>query len=519
MSDGSRIYFNEDRGGTQVLAEVATTGGEPALVTNNIPGSDLSAYAANPSRLLLRDDDEAAGWLLPLPGGEPRKVIEKASGGLSFAPNGDIAFIHVRNLYLAHGDGSDPHEIFTFPQGCPNSPIVSPDGTKIRASVCRNFLDQEIWEMKVDGKNVHAVVKGWEHRFDSRRGRWTADGKYFILQSRREGRNDLWVLAETGEWLGAKPDPVRLTNGPLSYELPFPSSDGKHLYVIGRKQRGELVRFDRRSQEFIPFLSGISARDVSVSNDGKWVAYASYPDHSLWRSRIDGSDRLQLTYPPTAVIWPHISPDGRQVVYGCVDENRNPAAYAISINGGTPRKIVDNAPLGANWSPDGNSVVALVRSFKNGDLQGTHIETVDLRSGKITSIPDSIQGGPWWPLPNMLLAADCTNNNLHNGNCVIQTFDLTTQKWSDLLETPINHWMPSIDGKYLYFSTGNVNPRAMRIRFSDRQVEDIVSLKGFRAIEDELSGPSWIGVTPDGDPLLTRDIGTDEIYDISLRWH
>jgi hypothetical protein len=42
-------------------------------------------------------------------------------------------------------------------------------------------------------------------------------------------------------------------------------------------------------------------------------------------------------------------------------------------------------------------------------------------------------------------------------------------------------------------------------------------LKNFRRIEDEVFG-SWLGVTPDGDPLLTRDIGTDEIYDISLRW-
>jgi hypothetical protein len=119
----------------------------------------------------------------------------------------------------------------------------------------------------------------------------------------------------------------------------------------------------------------------------------------------------------------------------------------------------------------------------------------------------------------MLLAVDCTNNNLHNGNCEFQTFDLITQKWSGLLVTSVGHWMPSPDGQYLYFSTGNVDPKVMRIRFSDRKVEEIGSLKGFRPIEDELSGPSWIGVTPDGDPLLTRDIGTDEIYDISLRWH
>ena len=89
--------------------------------------------------------------------------------------------------------------------------------------------------------------------------------------------------------------------------------------------------------------------------------------------------------------------------------------------------------------------------------------------------------------PNMLVAVDSSNNNLHNGHCEIQTFDLTTQKWSHLLETPLGHRMPLIDGKYLYFSTGNVDPRAMRIRFSDRKVEEIGSLKGFRPIEDEIS--------------------------------
>ena len=58
----------------------------------------------------------------------------------------------------------------------------------------------------------------------------------------------------------------------------------------------------------------------------------------------------------------------------------------------------------------------------------------------------------------------------------------------------------------------------MRIRFSDHKVEEITSLKNVRRIEDEIT-QSWLGVTPEGDPLLTRDIGTDEIYDISLRWH
>jgi hypothetical protein len=57
----------------------------------------------------------------------------------------------------------------------------------------------------------------------------------------------------------------------------------------------------------------------------------------------------------------------------------------------------------------------------------------------------------------------------------------------------------------------------MRVRFSDGKVEEIASLKNFRSVEEEGVG-SWVGVTADGDPLLTRDVGTQEIYDLSVHW-
>ncbi len=84
--------------------------------------------------------------------------------------------------------------------------------------------------------------------------------------------------------------PIRLTNGPLPYSNPYPSRDGKRIFALGTKQRGELVRYDMKSHQFEPFLSGISATDPTFSRDGKWVAYVSYPDHNLWRSRSDGSN-------------------------------------------------------------------------------------------------------------------------------------------------------------------------------------------------------------------------------------
>ncbi len=81
---------------------------------------------------------------------------------------------------------------------------------------------------------------------------------------------------------------------------PIPSRDGKQIFAIGAKQRGELVRYDVNAKQFVPFLFGISAFDPTFSRDGKWVAYTSYPDHMLWRSRSDGAERMQLTYPPGA---------------------------------------------------------------------------------------------------------------------------------------------------------------------------------------------------------------------------
>jgi hypothetical protein len=68
------------------------------------------------------------------------------------------------------------------------------------------------------------------------------------------------------------------------------------------------VRYDPKSKQFAPFLAGISAGELDFSRDGKWITYVSYPEQALWRSRVDGSDRLQLTYPPVLASLPHWSP-------------------------------------------------------------------------------------------------------------------------------------------------------------------------------------------------------------------
>jgi hypothetical protein len=97
-------------------------------------------------------------------------------------------------------------------------------------------------------------------------------------------------------------------------------------------------------------------------------------------------------------------------------------------------------------------------------------------------------------------------------------FDFKTHKWSDLFTGTFVDFMQSPDGQYLYYTNadrGDAN--VLRIRLGDRRVEPILSLKNFRQVVDENTG-TWVGVAWDGSVVLTRDIGTQEVYALKMRW-
>src|SRR5207253_9083978 len=138
----------------------------------------------------------------------------------------------------------------------------------------------------------------------------------------------------------ADSQPVQLTTGPMTFSSPLPSKDGKKLFVVGALARGELARYDTKSTEFVPFLSGISADSVSFSKDGQWVAYVSFPEGTLWKSKSDGSQRIQLTYPPLSVRLPSWSPDGLQIVFSGLLPGPKVTMYSVANDGGTPREMI-----------------------------------------------------------------------------------------------------------------------------------------------------------------------------------
>ena len=58
----------------------------------------------------------------------------------------------------------------------------------------------------------------------------------------------------------------------------------------------------------------------------------------------------------------------------------------------------------------------------------------------------------------------------------------------------------------------------MRIKLSDHSVELLTNLGPIRRIVDSAEQATQVNVTPDGSPVFTRDIGTQEIYALDVKW-
>jgi Tol biopolymer transport system component len=142
--------------------------------------------------------------------------------------------------------------------GFPSHPRWSPDGIKLRFSTHNPGSDRgSLWEVSADGSNLHPLLPGWNNPPAECCGNWTPDGEYFVFQSRRDGMTNIWAISEQeGFFHKRRGEPVQLTQGPINASAPVPSSDGKRLFVIGAQRRGELMRYDAKFGQLVPYLRG-----------------------------------------------------------------------------------------------------------------------------------------------------------------------------------------------------------------------------------------------------------------------
>jgi len=299
LTDGVRLYFSELSAERFVLSQVSATGGEVAGIPT--PLLNLSPLDISPdhSQLLvlsfLGTEPEDPFWIVPLPAGSPRRLADITGHDGAFSPDGrQLLYANGHDLFLVKSDGSEPHKLLTT-SGVPFSPRFSPDGLRIRLTV--GDLQQNttsLWEAKVDGTGFHAVLPGWRNPPGESNGRWTPDGAYYLFTRTDPSGSNIWVLPEGHGFFHKGPTtPVQLTTGPLSFDQALPAKDGHQIFASGLQPRSELVRYDSRSQQFLPFLSGISVEQVDFSperpHDSRRDGGATGTSRSRDSARMAGS--------------------------------------------------------------------------------------------------------------------------------------------------------------------------------------------------------------------------------------
>jgi len=509
LTDGPRLYFSEALSGNLTLVQVSTVGGAVAPVPGAFPRTIPFDISPDRSQLLVANFDEAPLWILPPLGGSPQPAGGVRCHAAAWTPDGQgIVYANGNELFLAAIHGMDTRKLATL-QGSAAWLRWSPDGRRLRFTLTDPQTNSNsLWETAADGSHLHPLLPGWTTPPNECCGNWTPNGKYFIFQAARNGRTHIWAIRDKAGFLQqAAGEPIQLTAGPFNYYTSVPSADGKKLFVVGSQPRGELSRLDSQTHLFVPYFSGQSIEGLDYAKDGESVAYTSFPEDCLWRSKVDGTGPLQLTFPPLQAFLPRWSPDGQRIAFAGAMPGGEREIYLIAAQGGQPEQLTkgqDNKG-DVGWSPDGNQLVyGLMEPYP---ASGVTLHLIDVRTRQESQIPGSenLFSPRWSPDGRFLVALPLDGSSL-------RLFEFATQKWVELARLPIGYPSWSRDSTYVYFDTTAGDTAFWRVRVSDRKIERLASLNAIRR-----SGTyQWTGLAADDAPLLLRDVGTEEIF--ALDW-
>jgi Tol biopolymer transport system component len=418
-------------------------------------------------------------------------------------------FLYHNDVYRARADGSDVRRVAALP-GNTWDLHLTPDDR--RASVSVNIANgTELWHVDLNNGRTMRPLAGFSKPPADCCGSWTADGRYFLFQTwRGDGTKNIWAMPASSGWLRISGGgPVQVTAGPFNFWRPVASPDGKRIFVIGDNQRGELLKVDTRSGLFSPWLSGISAEGVAFSRDGQWVCWISFPDGALWRSRIDGSERLQLSTAPLTAYQPQWSPDGTRIVFMGKTPATDWKLYMVPAEGGVPLPLLRGDPrpqADPQWMPDGGSIIFGRWAFAESPGAQVDICALDLQTNQVRALPGSRD--LWSPRVSpdgRWITASARNQSK------LMLADTKSWQWTELapLDAGFPNW--TRDSSAVWFSSPRGRDIGLfRADVRSRRAEHMSTL------DLRLTGSvgRWIGLAPDNQPLVLRNAGSQEIYAI-----
>jgi Tol biopolymer transport system component len=317
-------------------------------------------------------------------------------------------------------------------------------------------------------------------------------------------------------WLGwmRPPQPQRLTAGSVVYGSPSADpTDPRVIYAMGwDPDNGQLMRLDRQTGAFEPYLDGLSAECLDYSPDGQWIAYVSFPARELWKCKRDGSDQVLLK-DGLDVYMPRWSPDGKRLAFAATSRGGSKGEpfriYTIAAEGGKaePVKGVNGPGFDPNWSPDGKKLV--FAPYGDVPKQEQHVSIVDLETGAVRMVTGSedMFSPRWSPDGKHLVALGAE----HNRTAI---YDFETRRWVDVDARGFGFPIWSKNSRYVYGFRQDSNT-LIRLDVATRKAEEIRTVKEFRLTGNIGAGASW---TPDGEPIVLSSLSMGWVCRIDVDW-
>ena len=508
-----RLFFTERQDTRNVLASISLDGGISRSQVLPFRDGILSGMDKSGEDVLIsRPGDKGTITVASLKGDNDRPLSEFGGESPSWSPDGKrLAFIRGQQLFTAGDMGQNPVPLAAV-QGTPFWPVWSPDGTAIRFSVREPDGGQSIHEVNLATKRLSQVLRGEPHEHRACCGAWTSNGRYFAYVVGNSASTSLWVQRE--EVLGWKEikRSWELASGPVDFWR-APVIDQDHIYAVGEQVRHKLVLLNSK---FAPFLPAVSANSLSVSHDGLWVAYSVYPEGSLWKSRLDGTERTRLSAHDEYTRMPQWSADDHEIFYLRMTEGKPWSLAQVDARGGKSGILAIGASGTTElaYSSAGDQLV--MDQTGAGDTRSRKLAILSSKGQLIEELPESegMTAARWSADGRYISAITADREQL-------RVFDRVSRKWG-VVFTSATIGADVWDRKEntLYFmarqkSTASQEQRCTLFRFQPggQGVSEVMEIPEVYANGDVSRA---LEATARGDLIFEYLEGAAEIYDLNV---
>jgi len=520
VTDGARVFIPTRSGDRVAILQTSTGGGDPTPLEVPFRNTRLFDVSRDHSKFLIGSfvsREPGVGlplWIWPVQGGSPVRVGNIVVDDAAWAPSGQqILYVRGSDIRAVQLDGSDD-KLFLHTAGLPKWLVFSPDGRSFSFTLVEHRgRSQTLWIASADGTHAHMLFPGWSDPPSECCAQWTPDGKYLVFTSAHNGFETVWAFREKPfllHWAAASPVQLTPNDRPLGGAIL--TRNGTRIFSAAWNDVSEFVSYNPRMHDFssLPGLRG--ALGVYPSPKGTWAIFQD-SNWILWRVRMDGTSRVQLTPSSLQAAQPRWSPDGTRIAFEAEKSGELVRAYTVSADGGPIQPLLSEKGEQSvpSWSPDGSSIAVALNVNEPDPGDPTGIYVVDLKTHHASRVPgsDGLTSPSWSPDGKYFVAKTA-------GEDAIMLFDSGAKTWRRIAAaTAISLVVWSPDSRYL-LEQNSLDPGqpVYRLRAGDFKPEKVVDFEPF--IRDGAETCSFGFILPDGSLVVRLRRSGGQVYALDV---